>query len=649
VSIHLLGLLALLSAWIVFAAPALARPENAVMPGQFLVEPPTLICAGFEWKITGDDNRNAFVTVTFRKKGAVPWKAGLPLLRLGGERILDKSMGLDHTVPPMFAGSLFDLEPGTEYESRFILEDPDGVNGAAAKTVAFRTRLEPKPAAGGRIFHVYPPDYKGQKLEPAFTGLKEAYFGPGGADWSVVAPAKVQPGDVILVHAGLYKSQRYQYGGALDIPFHGTYVLTRSGTPDKPIVIKAAGDGEVIFDGDGCYRLFDVMAADYQYFEGFTIRNTEIAFYAGLKDVKGSSGLTVKNCRIEDVGIGVLTEYAGSRNFYIADNVMLGRHDTTRLAGWNGFWLKLGPPTTINSYYGVKVYGQGHVLCHNTVAYFHDGLDVCTHGMPDTNPALQAASIDIYNNDVFLTADDFIEADGGVHNIRVFRNRGINSAQHGLSAQPIYGGPAYFIRNIVYHVPGGGALKFNNNPAGLIVYHNTFCAEFGWSSGALYSNAHFRNNLFLGTDFPKRPILRTGTFTGYSTLDYDGFRPNQNAEVQFQWKCPDSGRLQDYTIGKQTPWQSFASLAEFSKGTGLEKNGRTVDYDVFEKVTKPNPDDPAHAYRREDLDFRLRAGGAAVDAGCALPNINDNFSGKAPDLGALELNEPLPIYGPRAR
>ena len=38
--------------------------------------------------------------------------------------------------------------------------------------------------------------------------------------------------------------------------------LTLKGTPEKPITIKAAGDGEVIFDGAGNYRLFDVMAAD---------------------------------------------------------------------------------------------------------------------------------------------------------------------------------------------------------------------------------------------------------------------------------------------------------------------------------------------------------------------------------------------------
>ena len=44
-----------------------------------------------------------------------------------------------------------------------------------------------------------------------------------------------------------------------------------------PIAIKAAGDGEVIFDGNGNFALFDVRAADYTYFEGITFRNAEIA------------------------------------------------------------------------------------------------------------------------------------------------------------------------------------------------------------------------------------------------------------------------------------------------------------------------------------------------------------------------------------
>jgi hypothetical protein len=43
----------------------------------------------------------------------------------------------------------------------------------------------------------------------------------------------------------------------------------------------------------------------------------------------------------------------------------------------------------------------------------------------------------------------------------------------------------------------------------------------------------------------------------------------------------------------------------------------------------------------------LSAGCTAVDAGVILPNINDSFSGSAPDLGAYERGQPLPVYGPR--
>jgi len=40
---------------------------------------------------------------------------------------------------------------------------------------------------------------------------------------------------------------------------------------------------------------------------------------------------------------------------------------------------------------------------------------------------------------------------------------------------------------------------------------------------------------------------------------------------------------------------------------------------------------------------------AAIDAGILLPTINDDFTGRAPDLGAYELGKPLPHYGPRSQ
>ena len=57
---------------------------NSVSAGVFTVERPTLMSAGFDWRITGDDNHNAKVDVQYRKKGDEAWKTGLPLLRAGG-------------------------------------------------------------------------------------------------------------------------------------------------------------------------------------------------------------------------------------------------------------------------------------------------------------------------------------------------------------------------------------------------------------------------------------------------------------------------------------------------------------------------------------------------------------------------------------
>jgi hypothetical protein len=127
----------------------------------------------------------------------------------------------------------------------------------------------------------------------------QAYYGAGLGDWSVVWERRAQPGDTLLLHAGLYKPERLNYVDPMMAPFDGSMSLTLKGTSDKPITIKSAGDGEVIFDGDGNHRLFDVMASQYHIFDGLTIRNTDMAIYAGQKEVTGAVGLTVRNCRFE--------------------------------------------------------------------------------------------------------------------------------------------------------------------------------------------------------------------------------------------------------------------------------------------------------------------------------------------------------------
>ncbi|MGH9672698.1 MAG: hypothetical protein ACRD44_05905, partial [Bryobacteraceae bacterium] len=156
---------------ITLAAAAPLTAQNAVRAGRFLVEPATLHNLGFEWEISGDADRNATVQVRFRKAGDTAWREALPLLRIGGERVFRAREQLEYLVPDRFAGSILDLAPETEYECRFEMRDPAGVEGEAVQTVKARTRGEPRAAAGGRLLHVYPPDWRGEKQEPSFTGI----------------------------------------------------------------------------------------------------------------------------------------------------------------------------------------------------------------------------------------------------------------------------------------------------------------------------------------------------------------------------------------------------------------------------------------------------------------------------------------------
>ncbi len=620
--------------------------QNATQAGKFTVEHPTLLNLGFEWPISGDANRNATVTVQYRALGEAAWKSGMPLVRIGGENIFRRRENLDYTVPDGFAGSILNLKPGTEYECQFKMADADGVTGQTEHTVKVATRSEPMPSKEGRTLHVYAPDYQGTKIEPSFGSILQAYYGAGLGDWSVVWERRARPGDTILVHVGLYRPERFNYVDPMMTPFDGTASLTLKATKELPITIKSAGDGEVIFDGAGNHALFDVSASHHHIFDGLTFRNTDIGIMAGQKEVIGAVALTVKNCRFENIGFGVWTEFAGSSDFYIADNLFLGRDDRFRLVGWTGFmWASAGPYGShlLNSYYAVKIYGPGHVIAHNSIAYFHDAVGISTYGTPEKDPERQASSIDIYNNDFHMLGDDFVETDGGVHNVRVFNNRGVNAAHGGYSSQPVFGGPVYFIRNILYHVPSGTAFKFSAKPAGLFVYHNTIIGEHVVKDPS--SNMHYRNNLFLGRDTPERGIMAWPNATDAHSSDYNGYRPNRGVTNQYQWLAPARG--QKIYEPKPGDWKSYMTLAEMKAATGQESHGIEVDFDIFEKMTPPDHTKRHAVYHAMDLDFHLKAGSKAVDAGVVIPTVNEGFAGRAPDLGALESGRPDLKYGPR--
>jgi hypothetical protein len=642
------------------AAVTSAQESASSFAGEVIVEPPTLLSLGFEWPIEGDDNRNSSARIEYRKTGTAEWLPGLPLLRMNGERTVFWDT-LDYTAPNMFAGSLLNLEPDTEYAVRLTLTDPDGSLGNTEQSLSVRTRAEPEPYIGGRQFHVYPPGFDGRKQEPAFLGLLAAYYMAAlGGDWSRAAPPRVEPGDTLVVHAGIYKDDRTDYSHEImsdfttccGTPWDGTYYLTQDGTADRPVSIIAAGDGEVIFDGDGNNVLFNVMGADHVYFEGITFRNTVTAIEAGQKHIAGARGLTVKHSVFEDVGVAVHSDWSGSSGYYIADNVMTGRFDTESMFGWVpqapwGDRADYDERKRLRSYYAVAVYGSGHVVAFNRVSGFHDAIDHATYGMPDDYPNTprdrMPVSIDFYNNDVNNVHDNCFEADGAMHNIRIFNNRCFNAATGAMSPQPVFGGPVYFFRNVVYNGVYG-PLKIHGNPSGILVYQNTYVGEIAQLTPA--SNMHFRNNLILGQG--TRPaVFAIDTMTNYSSSDNNGFYPNPDSPFNYQWNSPAAETAADYE--GQRIVRQFATLAEYAAATGQDRHSREIDYSIFRDAPQPDFSDPTRLADPDAIDLRLRTRSAAVDAGVVLPGITDGYSGNAPDLGAYELGHERPHYGPRPR
>jgi len=424
---------------------------------------------------------------------------------------------------------------------------------------------------------------------------------PAGAATINVTPATfadaisdASAGDVIVLGAGTYPS----------------FTVTADGAVGSPIVVRGESAASVIIDGE--VRMdgrSDVWIMD------LTVR--------GQVKFNSSSRMVVTGCHIETDRDGIVAFGSGTVDGYFADNTVVGptvwREAALGVSGDN-----LGE--------GIALTGAGNVIAHNRVQAFRDCVSLLEDG-----DAIDQRSIDIIGNDLFECADDAIEADFSAGNVRVLRNRSA-STFIAWSSQPSLGGPTYFIRNVAF----GNffqVFKPNRSSLGDVLYHNTVLVPgdaFGVYTGDAWGGATARNNLFIGgageamalgySTGPGSILVVPSLDTRTSSFDYDGYGSIEVGRFD--------GRFGD---------QRFSSFAELVSMTS-ETHAVQVDLSVFESaVDHPRALFPSVAAP----DLRLAAGSAAVDVGLPLPNINDGFSGPAPDLGAYELGSALPPYGPR--
>ncbi len=320
--------------------------------------------------------------------------------------------------------------------------------------------------------------------------------------------------------------------------------------------------------------------------------------------------IVVRRCHIRRVeyGMNAVRDTQGiAQDHFIADNLIEGPSTWPRTKG-------------IENARGIQITGEGHVVCYNRIRGFADAID--------TLPSARCAAIDFHNNDLSELTDDGIELDFSERNTRCFLNRLTNVFQ-GISMQPVHGGPVYVFRNVMYNV-AAEPFKLHNSPSGCLISHNTTVKQGPPSvlmTPEAVRNVWSRNNLFVGTE--GNYAYETSAKMVDCDFDYDGFGGGP-FKLFLKWNGV-----------------RYATLEEVRKKAPVLKHAVVVDSaTAFASGARP-PEDVA-GQAANTIDLRLSPRSKGVDTGEPLSGLNDGFHGKAPDLGAYELGESLPHYGPRA-
>ena len=642
----------LFSSWVigsVLLSSSMVHAANTSTLGSSLDLQATLRSIGVTASVTGDDNGNATIKLGFRKMGEANFLPGHRLLPVSGNRAI---------------GSALFLEPGTNYEIRVTLDDPD--NGApqeASGTV--RTRDDMPPAQGSKHLYVN-----------AQTG-SDSNDGSQGKPFQTiqVAADASGPGTVLHVAAGIYRESVIvdgAHGGAKDNPLwivadqgailDGSDPLLEDGSQ---YVSEGNGIYSIPFAGESVYvavddtRLYDYTSlADLDmaaaglsggYFVGggklylklptglspaghkihvgildtailldtvsdVIVEGFEIRYYGATEgtgiDVRDTARSWIRKNMIHHLGGGIRVRKP------LADDNVVEDNEIWDTSVWNWPWAASKghtPESSAITNYG----GARNVIRRNHTRGVFNGVYV---GSFDDPSEAIAANTDVYENVLLQHADDALEPEGACVNVR-FWNNVIREVHHGLSLAPIVVGPLFSVRNVIDRYQAH-PLKVNNGPTGwILVYHTTSRPEMGFDAAqAIEPTEPFkglitRNNIWAAHRYA---IESAVTPLGVADLDRDNL-----------WTDSADG------TPRFVKWLNvkYADISELKASNMIEKNGFQVE---------PKYENP------DFFDFTLVEGSPLLDVGEVIEGINDRFIiGAGPDIGAFERGgaNPLPDGG----
>ena len=595
----------------------------------------------------GDSDQDATAEVAYRS-GTQAFRKGFPLSRVADTR---------------FVGSLFWLKPGTAYDVRVTLSDPDGapLDGTQLSDTA-STRPEIRIPEPEKTYYV----------SPEGSGDTCTMASPCRLTSGI---AQAQAGEAVVLRGGVYQT--------------GDMSLPRSGTADHPVQIRGYSGETPILDGadpdsnafswsayqqKGVYmttvheagthyvmadgvRLFpyddltDLEDLSRDDMPGFYTSGTTLYVHLTGDRDPGTANMVISrynNCfYVEQAHIYFLNltfRYYGQGDW--AKVIYLNNADDNLIQGCVFTNNDLGIGVKRNSNRNViqknvfsdvifhwswdhikdvggledggitfydPVDGRGNIIRRNTFHHDFDGFNACP-----VSSAAMTNETDVYENLVYNMGDDGMEADGRCSNVRIWGNV-FHDVLMGISLAPATIGPTYAIRNLIYRTGvgnntySGSPFKFNSGygPSGpMYLFHNTADAVLPGNNGlyvkspGTWQQIYARNNIWAGTAFAME---------------------NYNTGQPINLDCDN---LYNGGSGDLVRWDGtrYATLSAFISATGQEPCGLSVD---------PGFRHPARG------NYRLTRGSALIDAGQIINGINCNYRGAAPDVGAYETSPPI--------
>ena len=175
--------------------------------------------------------------------------------------------------------------------------------------------------------------------------------------------------------------------------------------------------------------------------------------------------------------------------------------------------------------------------------------------------------------------------------------------------------------------------------------------------GTIYTNHQNVNNPVANTEIAynylstgnQQAHLRTGVYIDNASSGYlvhhniinncsEGVRPNLEGKLN-----------QIYNNTIVNCHAAFARMISNLTSIDCKVYNNLMDRPLF--ATNDNKNNyitttiNSHLTDVENGDFRLKAGSAAIDYGLAISGITTNATGAAPDAGAIEFGENMPVYG----